>query len=309
MGRLKNTPKQVVENVKIPITKYSNYRNLEGELYYSFVEQYGMTEYNPLVNKIRFKLIENSMTYEDISEKINVTEERVRQTLSGKRPEKIIIDELCRVLEIDNSIEWTDFIADYDFRQKEVSHKKGHKNITYKNEFIEEFKKSYDSKTIDSYMDSLTDEEYNWGEPEETLSRFKDRKKQEIFKKLLHIYQTFPYMVEEFCDSFIYPDFFIGRYTSTPLSEPLSSAENYGILEITCIDNDAVSGSLVKSDGNKIFKKEFKHYPIDNDSFKLIFPYKDEEYNITFSFFVEGGIATIKAKGLDFGAKNIFNKR
>lgn len=204
MPRISKKIRPKVIETKSSLITFPHKQTIKSYLIWQFFCYHKEPNRAPIVNKIRKAIYEQGIDYTQMSKLYNLTERRISDTLSYKF-ENIVLDILATHYKISANTSYDDYIANYDFEQKEISHQSGRRTEHSKQEFISEFNKSWSQETISYYkseMEDLLNEQDEFAY-EEQIGHMEDKKKKQAFSKLLRIYDEYPDIVQNFCDSFI----------------------------------------------------------------------------------------------------------
>lgn len=208
MSKPKTKPQIKIVTQKIPVYISNGNSTLKTKLYYDFFYTHEMPSRLPIINKIRAVMLEKEDKIDNIYRQLDdlqISKKRVLDTLSGKKPEKVVYNSLCGILGIPLETSERDYVANYDFEQKPICHKIGRKSTQTKLEFLDEYRKSWSDETINSYLGEYDDNELCYTTDEE-ISQMEEKRAKEIRRKLRDINIEYPEVLKAFCDSFVYED-------------------------------------------------------------------------------------------------------
>lgn len=196
------------KTTKIVSMKFEGILNIEGAIFYDFCELHrdSLPVRRPIVNKIRAAMIEmnfGTKEYDTLYCLYELDEKRIRDSLSSKKYEPKVIENLCEFFGISPKEDLHDFISNYDFEKKDIGHKRGKRTIEDRNNFLLEYKKSWSEETVQAYMDEVAEYEDQFVYDDDELCKIEDDLKRMTFKKLYSIYEEHSAMIISFCDMFV----------------------------------------------------------------------------------------------------------
>lgn len=206
MSKPKIKPNIKISTRKIPVYEVGGMSTLKTKSYYDFFRTHKQPSRLPIINKIRATMIEKEDEIDNVYYQLEdkgINKKRILDTLSGKRPEKVVYNTLCEILGIPLGTSLSDYVANYDFELKPICHKIGRKSTQTKLEFLHEFRKSWSIETVNSYLGEYDDNELCYTTDEE-ISQMEAKDMKEMCDKFRDICIEYPEMAKTFCDSFRY---------------------------------------------------------------------------------------------------------
>lgn len=191
---------------KLPFINYDYVDRLESSYFFIFSKLHkdiqSMKE--PAVNMIKAAMIEQNFGKEDyykMEQDYNISESRIRDSISSAKVEKIVIESLCKYLDVSYPMSLYNVIANYDFELKDIA-KKGMRGSANKKEFLEEYRKSWSDKTVQKYIQEIEEHDESNISDDDEMDRIENDIKKRCFQKLNTIYDKYPDEIYMLCKKF-----------------------------------------------------------------------------------------------------------